>query len=318
MSLIEQATKRLEALRRAGIEIPAPHTENVNGIRMQSTANKSDHATDASTSSSIDTSKLLSGLASSNTTAKTAPTPSTQMKLDFNKLAANGFTTPDMPRSQVADEFRIIKRMLLGNAKATRMPPIKNGNLIMVTSSLPGEGKTFSAVNLAMSIAMELDRTVLLVDADVARPSLPQLLGLPPSKGLLDVLDKSVNDVSEILIRTNVDKLSILSSGTYHPKATELLASEQMTRLLDEMANRYSDRIIVFDSPPLLVTTEARVLATHMGQIAFVVNAETTLRSDVALALSTIEACPVKLMLLNKARSSSSGSYGYGYQAYGT
>ncbi len=311
MSLIEQAAKRLEELRRAGIDIPdqtAPGTR----IPRPTFGDRSGHIAPAASQLSAKQPSLPDGNA--------APlTPSDKcFELDLAMLAANGFATPDMPRSQIADEFRIIKRTLIGNAIGKRISPIKNSNLIMVTSALPNEGKTFSAVNLAMSIAMELDRTVLLVDADVARPALPKLLGLPPSKGLLDILDGSVSDLSQVLIRTSVEKLSILPSGTHHQQATELLASAQMSHLLNEIAIRYPDRIIVFDSPPLLVTTEARVLATHMGQIAFVVNAETTLQRDVVLALSTIETCPVKMMILNKAKSASIGSYGYGYQAYGS
>ena len=183
----------------------------------------------------------------------------------------------------------------------------------MVTSAVPGEGKTFSAINLAMSIAMELDQTVLLVDADVARPSLPRVLGLPSGKGLLDALHDKSFDLDQSLIRTNVERLSILTSGTQHARATELLASDAMDRLLDEMATRYPNRIVVFDSPPLLVTTESRVLATHMGQIVFVVQAEATLQGDVKRALATIKACPVKLILLNQARTVAQGAYGYGY-----
>ena len=221
--------------------------------------------------------------------------------------------TPDMPRSRIADEFRIVKRPLLANASGKRAVPIKNGNLIMMTSAVPGEGKTFSAVNLAMSIAMELDQTVLLVDADVARPSLPRIFGLPPGKGLLDALQSKSFDLSQALIRTNVEKLTLLTSGTPHAHATELLASDAMARLLDEMAIRYPDRIVIFDSPPLLVTTESRVLATHMGQIVFVVQAESTLQSDVKRALAAIEACPVKMILLNQARTVAQGAYGYGY-----
>ncbi|MGA8787187.1 MAG: chromosome partitioning ATPase, partial [Polaromonas sp.] len=110
-----------------------------------------------------------------------------------------------------------------------------------------------------------------------------------------------------------IDKLTILPSGTPHSRATELLASDAMIRLLDEMAKRYPDRIIVFDSPPLLLTTEARVLASHMGQVVVVVQAGRTLQSEVRHALATIEACPVKLMLLNQARTVSKGGYGYGY-----
>jgi Mrp family chromosome partitioning ATPase len=115
------------------------------------------------------------------------------------------------------------------------------------------------------------------------------------------------------MIRTNVEKLSFLPSGRPHPKAAEMLASDAMARLLEEIADRYADRIVIFDSPPLLVTTEARVLATRMGQVVFVVYADRTLQADVKRALATIEACPVKMVLLNRATTPSQGTYGYGY-----
>mgnify|MGYP001376073349 FL=1 len=188
-----------------------------------------------------------------------------------------------------------------------------HGNLIMVTSALPGEGKSFTAINLAMSLAMELDHTVMLVDADVTCPSVMTKLGLPPAAGVLDVLQDDKIKLSDVLLRTNVDKLTLLPAGLPHPRATELLASDAMTSLLDEMGKRYSDRIIIFDSPPLLLTTEARVLASHMGQVVIVVQAEKTLQSQVEHALSTIESCPIKLMVLNQVRSSGLGAYGYGY-----
>jgi protein-tyrosine kinase len=193
---------------------------------------------------------------------------------------------------------------------------VQNGNLIMVTSSLPGEGKSFTAINLALSLAMEVDYTVMLVDADVARPSVMRVLDLPQGQGLLDLLVDDQVEMSQVLLRTNVDNLTLLPSGSPRDSATELLASSAMTRLIEEIGNRYPDRIIIFDSPPLLLTTESRVLATHMGQIVMVVQAEKTLQAQVKHALSTIEACPVKLMVLNQARSSEQDVYGYG-QGYG-
>jgi protein-tyrosine kinase len=302
MSVIEQAAKRLEELRRAGIEVPGGSGQNANHSRTHV-------AGEAAVS--LAAPRAMDPVAAVGAAGSTRAPP--DFELNLAKLARDGFVTPDMPRSRIADEFRIVKRPLIANASGKRMPPIKNGNLIMVTSAIPGEGKTFSAVNLAMSIAMELDQTVLLVDADVARPSLPHVLGLPPGKGLLDALENKSFDLAQALIRTNVEKLTLLSSGTQHAHATELLASDAMVRLLDEMANRYSDRIVIFDSPPLLVTTESRVLATHMGQIVFVVHAESTLQSDVKKALATIEACPIRTILLNQARTAAQGAYGYGY-----
>jgi protein-tyrosine kinase len=202
---------------------------------------------------------------------------------------------------------------LLRNVAGKGVAPVKHGNLIRITSAVPGEGKSFTAANLAMSIAMELDHTVLLVDADVARPSLPSIFDLPPSKGLLDVLIEPDLDMSQVMLRTNIEKLSILPSGLRHQRATELLASDAMARLLEDLATRYSDRVIIFDSPPLLVTTEARALASHMGQVVLVVRAERTSQAEVRHALSLIDLAPVKMLMLNQAADPSANGHGYGY-----
>lgn len=290
-SLIEQATQRLEQLRRAGAAMPdgAPKAAPVQ----------------------VPTKVLQDGPA--NDAIQVPQTVSRRVEIDLDALSAAGIVSPNAPRSQIADQFRVIKRPLIRNAMGKGASVIANGNLIMVTSALAGEGKSFTAINLALSIATELDNTVMLVDADVARPSVLRVLGLPPSPGLLDlVLDES-KDMSSVLLKTNIDKLSILPSGLQHQRATELLASDAMIRMLGTMATRYPDRIIIFDSPPILLTTEARVLATHMGQIVMVVRAESTLQSDVQHALAHIEACPVKMLVLNQARTAAKGSYGYGY-----
>jgi exopolysaccharide/PEP-CTERM locus tyrosine autokinase len=283
-SLIEQASERLEQLRRAGADMPQPAPQ---GVKPQELPQQRVEVAGAA--------------------------PARQVTIDLQFVAASGIVTPNAPRSQVADQFRVIKRPLISNATGKGASAIANGNLIMVTSALPGEGKTFTAINLAMSIATELDNTVMLVDADVARPSVLNMLGLPAGPGLLDLLVDEQLDVGSVLLKTNIDKLTILPSGTSHARATELLASDAMARLLESVAKRYSDRIIVFDSPPLLLTTESRVLASHMGQIVVVVQAEKTLQADVEQALATIEACPVKLMVLNQARTTPKDGYGYGY-----
>ena len=308
MSLIEQAAKRLEELRRAGIEAPdaAPaHDERIEPAVTVQKMKRARH--DAQVQR-----EQLDGSADGHSAE------SRHVHLDLARLAAAGLVTPDAPRSHLADEFRVIKRPLITNATGKGASPLHNGNLIMVTSALEGEGKSFTAANLAMSIAMELDHTVLLVDADVARSSIPGMLGLPESRGLLDVL-VSGDDLRDVLLRTDIEKLSVLPAGTPHPRATELLASDSMNDLLDEISARYADRIVVFDSPPLLLTTEARVLATHMGQVVIVVEAQHTSQADVKHALATIESCPVKMVMLNKARVVPGGEnyrYGYGY-SYG-
>jgi receptor protein-tyrosine kinase len=240
---------------------------------------------------------------------------SREVEIDLRRLVATGMVNPVQPRSQIAEEFRLIKRPLLRNVTATGPAAISRSNLIMVTSALPGEGKSFSAINLAMSIAMEFDYTVLLVDADVARPSVLNRLGLHRERGLMDVLSGDVKDLSDVLLRTNIDKFTILPAGMPHARATEMLAADAMSKLLEQIAQRYSDRVIIFDSPPLLVTTESRVLAAQMGQVVVVVEAEATTHSTIRQALTTIESCPVKMLVLNKSRGEvRSGSYyGYGY-----
>lgn len=303
MSLIEQAAQRLEQLRQAGVDMPAkPAPVERSPVSQNASPRPSSPP------------RLPVSNASGESVVHSHDMPiSRRVEVDMHALEKSGFIRPDAPRSQLADEYRVIKRPLIDNAMGKGATRIKDGNLIMITSALPGEGKTFTAANLAMSIAMELDHTVMLVDADVARPSLLQKLGIPAARGLLDVLVDDSIDLSHVLLRTNVEKLTILPSGTQHARATELLASEGMTRLLEEMATRYADRIIIFDSPPLLVTTEARTLASHMGQVVMVVKAEGTTMSDVKHALATIEACPIKLMLLNQAAVSRQDAYGYGY-----
>jgi len=237
------------------------------------------------------------------------------LKLDLNRLRARRLLTSDDDRGHMAEEYRMIKRPLLANAFGPN--PVRKGNMIMVTSALPGEGKSFSAINLAISIAMELDRTVLLVDADVAKPRLPEYLGFQAEHGLLDVLRQDVRDLSSVIYRTNIDKLSILPAGRTYARATELLASDAMDRLITDLANRYSDRLVLFDSPPLLVTSESNVLASHMGQIVMVVESGKTPKSALREALSRLgDACDVVGLLLNKSALPIAGNY-YGYYGYG-
>ena len=235
-----------------------------------------------------------------------------RVEINLERLAAKNMITSDGGRNPVAEEFRVIKRPLIENAFSTDGRPVNRNNLIMVTSALPGEGKTFTAINLAISIAMELDHTVLLVDADVARPSVLRTLGLKSEAGLMDVLLDPKLDVADVLLKTNIDTLSILPAGKSHRHATELLASQTMSSLLDEIASRYPDRIVIFDSPPLLLTSEARVLASQMGQIVVVVEAETTTMHAVKSALSQIETCANVNLVYNKARDFP-GQEDYGY-----
>ena len=238
------------------------------------------------------------------------------LKLDEERLRQAGMVVPDATRSKIKEEYRHIKRPLLMNAAGKGTSVLKHANLIMVTSSHPGEGKTFTAANLALSIAAERDKTVLLVDADVVRPSLGNLLGFSAEKGLVDHLIDPTLDVGELLIKTELPTLTILPAGTPHHLSTELLASKAMQQLTDELSSRYRDRIVIFDSPPLLPTTESSVLAHLMGQIVIVVEAERTTRSDVRESIERLGTLPETAVgfVLNKTRHEMDpGYYGYGY-----
>jgi receptor protein-tyrosine kinase len=311
MDLIEQAARRLEELKRTGVDVRDGLAEP-GAIEATIDAIVAEHGPDAPAPRAA----VRNGAAAAKRVAEPAAAQSPAKTIDLARLAQHGLVTPCAPHTAIAREFRLIKRPLLEHARGKGAArPAANGSLMMVTSAMAGEGKSFCAVNLAMSIAMERDHTVLLVDADVANPAVLDVLGLPQSPGLLDVLTDAERDLSSVILRTNVEKLSVLPAGTRNEHATELLASDAMARLVHEMASRYPDRIIVFDSPPLLLTTEAPVLATHMGQIVVVVEAERTTANSVRQALAKLERCPQVTMLLNKARAAEIGSYyGYGYR----
>ena len=282
MSLIEQAAKRLEQLRRAGAEtagatspppgpgddaragvehVPTPEAAvRELGARAASAAAVAQEPTVESRSPAATATDTASATATATATAKAAPAAAAprsprpgdvlrapveagatsatrteaadarparrppartggqpaRVEIDLARLKASGFVTPDAPKSQIADEFRVIKRPIIRNAHGASGANVKNGNLVMVTSALPGEGKTFTALNLAISIAMEMDSTVLLVDGDVAHPELPKLLGIPNAPGLLDLLTRDDIDVADALVRTNIEKLAVLPAGSHH------------------------------------------------------------------------------------------------------
>ena len=317
MSLIEQAAKRLEELKRAGAELPGnPAASDAEAAESEPTPEAVVRALNARAPDASPVHRRDSALnpsVSAQPAAAPERQPTRRVELDLARLKERGFITPDAPRSQIADEFRVIKRPILRNALESDGSN-RPRNLVMVTSALPREGKTFTALNLALSVAAEVNNTVLLIDGDVAHPMFEELLGVPREPGLLDLLTRDDVTVADALVKTNIDKLTVLPAGSRQSFATELLASEQMANLLRSLASRYPDRMIIFDSPPLLPTTEARVLASHMGQIVMVVAADATTQHAVSQALATIESCDIVLMMLNKARRTDVGSY-YGYYA---
>lgn len=248
-----------------------------------------------------------------NAEPKTAPlkvTPEPDLSIDLAHIEAMGMVTPSEKFTTIKEEYRYIKRPLLNIVAGT--DKAKHSNLIMVTSCFPGEGKTFTAINLAMSIANEQDRQVLLIDADVIKPNVCQRLNLDSGIGLLDYL-KGEATVQEIIRTTNIPNLRIISAGTKSHHANELLASEKMNALMNELSTRYHDRICVFDTSPILGASETGVLSQMMGQGVIVVEEERTTHGQLERAISLLDPKMSAGLVLNKSKKSRKEYYGYYY-----
>jgi len=236
--------------------------------------------------------------------------------IDTQRLSALNFVANVQERKLIYEEYRVIKRKLITNAFGPLSSTLKHPNLIMVSSSRPGEGKTFTSVNLALSIALEQDKTVLLVDADVLRPNVSRTLDVQVPLGLTDYLSSDEVTVGNILYSTNVERLKLISAGKPHHLSTELLASDKMVELVSEFASRYPDRIVIFDAPPLLGVNETAVLAAMCGQAVIVVEEKRTKLNELEQALSLLPKELAVGFVINKAHYSRDKGYGYGYGYY--
>lgn len=327
MSIIEQATKRLEQLERAGVSVPwssargAKGTDPTQAATLQDAARQAmaaRSATPAGPSAVSDLRAVREGQAGAGagSIAPARTEPATKVTIDLEMLRAAGYLVPDQVRSEMAEQFRHLKRPLLKNARAGSDASAHRESLIMVTSALPGEGKTFCSINLAMSMAMEVDKAVVLVDADVIRPSVFTRLGIhAKTPGLLDLLGRDDVRLQDALVATNVPGLYLMGAGERNERSTELLASAPMDRLMSLLAAEYADHVVIFDAPPILLTTESPVLASKVGQVVVVVEASKTQRDAVQQAFAALSNCPVVMSVLNKCDEPSQGRrYGYYYE----
>ncbi len=224
-----------------------------------------------------------------------APIPQGRFgKVAIDDLREGGFVLPDGGPSALVEELRIVKRQLLREAEDAA-----DGRSILICSARPDEGKTFCAINLALSLAAEKDIEVVLVDADVAKPEILSTLGLEGGPGLIDAIADETIDVEACVIRTDIPGLSVLPSGRQTNEANELLASARTRAVLERLRACGPRRIILFDSPPALSASPASVLATLCGQLLFVVRAEKTGERDLRDALELLSACPKPQLLLN-------------------
>ena len=225
------------------------------------------------------------------------------IEIDSRLLARAAIFTPESTVNRTMEEFRLIKRAVLERADKTQAEGAANANLVMVTSTREGEGKTFVALNLAFSLAADPDRSVILIDADPAKASIAHLLALDVEHGLTDLLqDGAVVDLEDVVLPTSVAGLSIVPAGHHHALAAELFASDRMGTLLHTLGRIAPHAIVILDAPPVLATSEASALARHVDQAVLVIEADKTSRAAIGEALTLIAICPHIGLLLNKAR----------------
>lgn len=241
--------------------------------------------------------------------------------LDFAALRRANFLPHGEDQELLAEQCRAVKRPLVAHAFGRKATKVEDGNLIQVTSSLANEGKTFTCINLALSLAQEQDSTILLVDGDVANPELSKLFGLSGMPGLLDYLEDPQRTVESVVYRTSLPSLAIVPAGRPRADSGELVASDRMESFVDDTARAYPEQIVLLDSPPVLLSSVAAALATNAGQIVIVIRAGETKQDHVRDAVTSIdESKPVNLVLNQATRWAGFGGYGaYGnYGSYGT
>lgn len=303
MSTIEKALAKQKQSQQNDIE-QEPQLDSAADNVAQTSTEKADNTTLNNMSYSAD--------AVANVTSSQKET----IKLNGEHLNERGFIFTSKSAHHIQEEFRHIKRKLLNNAFGPAAKTLKHSNLIMVSSSSPNEGKTFISINLALSIALEQDKTVLLVDADVLRPSLHRELEFESKQGLLEYLLDEVPSLSDVIYNTSVPNLKLIPAGKAHHLTNELLASTKMKSLAEELANRYPDRIVIFDCPPILGVTETPVLSSLVGQAVVVVEESKTKIENVKKAVAQLDEDIAVGFVMNKtirSKKDSYGYYGYGY-----
>jgi protein-tyrosine kinase len=262
--------------------------------------------------------KTKAALAMRGEPERLSPKPAKHMTLDLDDLRGRGYVPEAGVAQQFANHYRRIKRPLIDKAVAATGSTALDPRVVMVTSALPGDGKTFTSINLAMSMALERDLSVLLMDCDVAKRHVSEIVGMQEERGLVDALvDESV-EIESLVAATNLRGLSILPAGTRTEGTPELLSSNRMRQLIAALCSRVPRRLVLLDSPPLLITDEGRALTKIAGQIALVVRAGHTPRQAVIDAIGLFSPEQAGGLILNHVNLTRSDRYhGYGYGSYG-
>ncbi|MEZ0241812.1 MAG: AAA family ATPase [Sphingomonas sp.] len=264
----------------------------------------------------LDTLAIRRGFAAEAPVEKIASSRRTAT-IDRELLRKGGMIVPGGAITPLAEEFRLVKRQLLLTARGVAAADAQRARMILVCSAQPDEGKTFCAINLALSMAAEKDVEILLVDADFAKPDVLERLGLPQGPGLLDVLSGAVGNAEDCIVETDVPQLCVLPAGTKSHSDTEMLASDRARAVLDGLAAANPRRIVIFDSPPALAASPASVLALHAGQVMLVVRADRTSESDLREATAMLDACEHIQLVLNSVSLQPGGRRFGSYYGYG-
>lgn len=243
--------------------------------------------------------------------------PSRRILVDRIALRDAGYMPEATEDRAFADQYRQIKRPVIAAALASSQVGAGSPGLIMMASALPGDGKTFTGINLALSMARERDTSVVLVDADIPKPHVSRIFGVENEQGLTDALADDRIDIESLILPTDVRGLSILPAGGRRDGAAELLASARMKQIVRQMQERFPRRLALFDSSPLLVSSESQALATSVGHVLLVVRARTTPRQAVLDAIELLGQGMQVSMVLNQGRPSITQGY-YGSGAYGS
>lgn len=295
MSLVERALKKLQDSSRPSVPNPPPQDIIIGSVVSGTPPVQSKTRRDAP----VQNGKLI--------------------RIDRNALRTAGLLPAVEYERRHSSQFRHLKRPLIAGAVSTSPSRVPDGQAIMVASALPGEGKTFTSINLAMSMALEKDLNVLLIDADVPKPHISRIFSVENEPGLLDALTDESIDIESLIIPTDIPRLAVLPAGRQNENATELLSSQRMRQVVSALCVQDENRIALFDSPPLLLTSESVALAGMVGQIAVVVRAGATLRASVKDALDALGDYRDQKnvgLILNQSDVTTPDGYYYGYGDY--
>jgi exopolysaccharide/PEP-CTERM locus tyrosine autokinase len=312
MSIVERALQKAQRKARDDAGRPLMHTEELVSTSPGALESLDPQEISPLTEPNIRRESSHDGLSMTSRDLKAI------VQFDTAKLRETGRMPSAELARQVDEEMRRIKWPLLNTIAGRDVERTARNNVVLVTSAVPGEGKTFTSLSLALNIARDREMRVILVDGDVAKPGLTPILGLQGRVGLNDVLEDRSMDVGEVTYQTDVPGLFFVPAGRWSDHSPEYFAGSRMPQVIDELSRRVGNGVIVFDSPPLLATNEAQAVTRYVGQVLMVVRADETEQRAVLDALQLVDKAAIVQAVLNRVTPSFvSRYYGQYYYGYG-